>query len=189
VIAIVAPESPIAVLAQTLALALALASPGGRPAVEPLPDNAARARRGLLPRKVVKARPPARGGRRIVLLPQAPTWLGEPGEIAAPAAGEVIEVAPGVIAEPALASMAEPALTAVVEPALAAAPRVEAVETVAAVVPAPDEAPPEVRAAVEGAEVGWVLVRRLEEPEDPALQATVSEPELQVLLVRRPPAP
>jgi hypothetical protein len=40
-------------------------------------DNAARAKRGLLPRKAAKA-PPATRGRRIVVVPSAPTFLGEP---------------------------------------------------------------------------------------------------------------
>jgi hypothetical protein len=49
-------------------------------------DNAARAKRGLLPRKATKA-PPAARARRIVVVPSAPTFLGEPE--AAPAASIV----------------------------------------------------------------------------------------------------
>lgn len=154
-------------IAQTLALALVLASPGARPALEPLPDNAVRARHGLLPRKVVRARAPARG-RRVVLLPPAPTWLGEPGEGTEPA--------PEALFEPAVDAAAEP-LAARVEPA------------VAALTASPEEAPPTLVAALEGAAVEWLVLRRRHEPEAPAVEATISEPELQAVLVRRRPAP
>jgi len=71
------------VLASCLLLVVSLAAAAGAPRArsDPHPElraeNAARARRGLLPRKLAKARAPNRS-RRIVLLPPAPTFLGEP---------------------------------------------------------------------------------------------------------------
>jgi hypothetical protein len=71
------------VLAPLLAAALALTSAGTPRAKADAasPENAARARRGLLPRKTARLRSPARL-RHIVVLPPAPTWLGEPGLLA-----------------------------------------------------------------------------------------------------------
>lgn len=89
----------IAVIAETLALALVVASPGSPPARAALalqPDNTVRARRGLLPRKMVRMQSPAR--RRIVLLPQAPTWLGEPDDPAELAPEPAVDVAAGAVA-------------------------------------------------------------------------------------------
>lgn len=146
-------------LAETLALALVLASPGSPPArsaVSSPPDNASRARRGLLPRKVARARPASRG-RRIVLLPPAPTWLGEPA-------------APGEVA-PALDERVEPVVAARVEPVSGEA--------------APGALPGELGATLAGAEVDLLLVRRFTRPEPTALRVDLSEPELQVVVIRR----
>jgi hypothetical protein len=68
-----------------LVLWLAAAGPAGEPPrAAPRDDNAARAERGLLPRKV---RRPARASRarRVVLVPPAATWLGEPDPLPEPA--------------------------------------------------------------------------------------------------------
>lgn len=151
-------------IAETLALFLSVTSTGiprAQPALE-VPDNFARARRGLLPRKVVRSRPPPRG-RRMVLRPEPPTWLGEPAVLAAPGPDGAVELAVDTAAEP---------VAARVEPAAA--------------VVAPDAAPPEVRAALEGVDVELLLVRRLAEPEGAAVQATLGEPTLEVVVVRRP---
>lgn len=165
-IAIVDPE-PSAVIAETLALALVVASTApvrARTALALPPDNVARAHRGLLPRKVVRTR--ALRGRRVVLLPRAPTWLGEPSD-------------PGVdegAAEPALDGAVTPVV--LVEPASAEAPA-----------EAPAEALPVLSASVEGAAVQWMLVRSRAAWEEPAVEAAIAEPELEVMLVRRPRAP
>lgn len=215
-------EPVIAVLAQTLAIALALASPGARPAVEPLPDNVVRARRGLLPRKAAKPRPASRL-RRAVLLPPAPTWLGEPGQVTEPAPEAVVAAEP-VAADDVLAARPEPAELPAVAPLppgppgdppaaegsavpVAAAPvEPEVVPDVgeplvvalaslpagggADVAPAaPEEAPAPLSALLEGVEVAWLMVRRVEEAGDGALlRATVAGPELEVV-VRRPVEP
>lgn len=200
-------------LAETLALALALASTGtprALPGIDPQPDNATRARRGLLPRKVPRARPPSRA-RRVVLLPPAPTWLGEPGE--------PVEAAPAVAAAPVLDLAVEAASAQLEAPGLetvaaaagdppAAGAVASRVEPVCAGEPAAD-GPPPLRAAVQGAEVELLLVHRFAEPAPPevavaepaprevavaeparpgAVQATLAEPELLVVVVRRPPA-
>jgi hypothetical protein len=142
------------VLAETLAAILALASAGTpHPREAGLsPENTARAHRGLLPRKAtVRARPEPRL-RHIVLLPPAPTWLGEPGEVA-----PLVEPAPEARIEPAAAPI-EPA--GAFEVAVPAAPRwvaVEGAEVEAVVSRRGDPAP--LRAAVEEAEVE-VFVRR-----------------------------
>lgn len=150
-------------LAETLALLLSVTSavtPRAQPGIE-APDNSARARRGLLPRKIVRPRSPARG-RRMVLRPQAPTWLGEPAAPVEPMPDGALELAVDSAAEPVVAR---------IEPAVAAA--------------VPDETPEAVRAALQGADVELLLIRRLADPEDAAVEATVGEPELQVVLVRR----
>ncbi len=95
----------------------------------------------------------------MVLRPQAPTWLGEPVD---PAPQGAVELAVDAAAEP---------LAARVEPAVAAG--------------VPDETPQAVRAALQGADVELLLIRRLAEPEGAAVQATVGEPELQVVVRRR----
>jgi hypothetical protein len=66
------------VIAVCAALVLSLASAtGANPAAAGAPlDNAARAKLGLLPRKVSRG-PPASRARRIVVLRPAPTFLGE----------------------------------------------------------------------------------------------------------------
>lgn len=145
-------------LVQTLALAFVLASPGSPPArraVDAPPDNTVRARRGLLPRKIVRTRTSSRG-RRVVLLPQAPTWLGEPAE--------PDDVAP-------LADAVEPAVAARVEPVSGDA--------------ASGEPPGTLGASLAGAEVELLLVRRFAPVEPPPLSAEVSGAELQVLVIRR----
>lgn len=150
-------------LAETLALLLSVTSTGtprAQPGIE-VPDNSARAKRGLLPRKVVRPRAPARG-RRLVLRPQAPTWLGEPAVPLDPAPEGALELAVDTAAVP---------MVARVEPAVAAG--------------VPDDAPGAVRAALQGADVELVLIRRLAEPEDAAVEATAGEPELQVVVLRR----
>lgn len=172
-------------LAETLALALLLASPGSpraRPGLDAPADNGARARRGLLPRKATKRSLPR--GRRIVLLPQAPTWLGEPNEpapeaeleaVVQPSVGDPSGVEPAAVGPSVIEpSAAEPALAARVEPASGIAP---------------EEAPPALSAALEGAEVNLLLVRRfpVAEPE-PEVRVALAEPEL-VVLVRRLAAP
>jgi hypothetical protein len=160
-IPIVAAEST--VLAETLALLLSItstATPRAQPGIE-VPDNSARARRGLLPRKVVRPRSPARG-RRMVLRPQAPTWLGEPAAPGEPAPDGVLELAVDTAAEPVVAR---------IEPVVAAG--------------VPDETPEAVRASLQGADVELLLIRRLAEPEGAAVEVTVGEPELQVVVVRR----
>jgi hypothetical protein len=76
-------------LAPALSVLLWLAAPASAAdaarAGPPRDDNAARARRGLLPRK---ARRPERASRsrRIVVVPPAATWLGEPDALPEPAA-------------------------------------------------------------------------------------------------------
>ena len=76
-------------LANCLILVVSLAPAAGAPPARPDPrpelrvENAARARRGLLPRKVSKARAPGRS-KRIVLLPPAPIFLGEPAGVTEP---------------------------------------------------------------------------------------------------------
>lgn len=211
-------------LAETLSLLLVLASAGtprAQPAIDPQPDNAIRARRGLLPRKVVRTKPPQRG--RRVVLPQAPTWLGEPGEVA-----DLATPGPGVVLEPVAdrrdeaptgPAVVEAALTPVIEPAPAAGSTLAEVaplavaETVALAVaaetaptavavreppaiagaaeaPAPavagEEDPSEgLRAVLAGVDVGVVLLHRLAEPGEGEVRAAVTEPQLQVLLVRR----
>jgi hypothetical protein len=145
------------VLAETLALALVLAAPGSplaRSAVDAPPNNLARARRGLLPRKVVRARPPGRS-RRVVLLPQAPSWLGEPGETI----------------EPVLESAVEPAVAVQVEPVSARGED-------------PGEVPDLVSASLAGAEVEVVLLRRRPDPPEPVIRAVLEAPEVEVVLVR-----
>ena len=144
-------------LAETLAALLSLASTGtprARAEAGLSPENSARARRGLLPRKAaVRARPAPRL-RHIVLLPPAPTWLGEPGEVAP-------------IGEPATEARIEPAADPL-EPVAApdvpapAAPRWAAVEgaEVEAVVTRRGD-PDLLRAAVEEAEVAVFVRRRL----------------------------
>jgi hypothetical protein len=152
----------ITVLAETLALALVLASPGTPPAkaaLELQPDNAARARRGLLPRKVTRARSPSRA-RRMVLVPKAPTWLGEPG---AP-----VEPAPEYFAEPAVAGE-EPRSGRVV-------PVVAAVER--------EEAAP-LRVAVDAVAVQLLLVRHRGEASRPAVRATLGAAEIEAVVIRR----
>lgn len=177
-------------IAQTLALALVLAAPGPRPAARPAraapelqPDNAVRARRGLLPRKVARPRPASRV-RRVVLVPPAPTWLGEPGEpIAAgpdPAPPEEVVTEIVLGADPVVAGAEVTPEPAVVAPEPVAA---AGAEPPPAVAPGPDAA--SFAVALAGAEVGWLLVRRLEEPEA-TLQATISGAELEVVLVRLP---
>ncbi len=72
-------------LAPCIALFLSLAEaagPGGGPPRPPPEDNAARAKRGLLPRKGAR---PAPRTRRIVVLPSAPTFLAEPNPVSRPA--------------------------------------------------------------------------------------------------------
>ena len=143
-----------AVLAETLAAVLALASAGTpHPRETGLsPENAARARRGLLPRKAAVRARPAPQLRHIVLLPPAPTFLGEPGYVA-----PLVEPAPEARIEPA-ADPIEPA--SAVEVAGPAAPRwvaLEGAEVEAVVSRRGDPAP--LRAAVEEAEVE-VFVRR-----------------------------
>src|SRR6266511_3072480 len=77
------------VLANCLILVVSLAPAAGVPSARPDPrpelrvENAARARRGLLPRKVTKARAPGRS-KRVVLLPPAPIFLGEPTGVTEP---------------------------------------------------------------------------------------------------------
>lgn len=149
-------------IAQTLALALVVSSPGPartRPAAVLQPDNLVRARHGLLPRKVVRARArPRARGRLVVLLPPAPTWLGAPAEPAAdaPGTGPAVDAAGAPIAGP-------------VEPAAAVA-----------------EAPG-LSGSVEGVAVRWMLVRHRAawEPEA-AVRATIAGSELEAVLVRRP---
>lgn len=185
-------------LAETLSLLLVLASAGtprAQPAIDPQPDNAIRARRGLLPRKVVRTKPPQRG-RRVVILPQAPTWLGEPGEVA-----DLATPGPAVVLEPVAdrrdeaptgPAVVEAALAPVIEPApaagatLAEAAPLAVVETVAPAVAADEEDPSEaLRAVLAGVDVGVVLLQRLAEPGEGEVRAAVAEPQLQVLLVRR----
>jgi len=142
-----------AVLAETLAAILALASAGTpHPREAGLsPENTARAHRGLLPRKAtVRARPEPRL-RHIVLLPPAPTWLGEPGEVA-----PLVEPAPEARIEPA-ADPIEPASALEVAPAAPRWVALEGAEVEAVVSRRGDPAP--LRAAVEEAEVE-VFVRR-----------------------------
>ena len=149
-------------LAETLALALVLASPGSPPARDALllqPDNAARARRGLLPRKVVRTRPPSRA-RRIVLGSQAPTWLGEPGELAEPA--------PEIAVAPAVGPSPEP-IAARVEPVLAAV----------------DDGTAALRASVDAVAVEVSLARRDAGADGAVLRATVAAPQLEVVTIRR----
>ena len=146
---------------ETLALALVLASSGSPPARAALqlqPDNAARARRGLLPRKVVRAQPPSRAA-RIVLVPRAPTWLGEPGE--------PVEPAP-VAVEPAVDVRPEP-IAARVEPVLAAA----------------DDGPAALRAWVDAVAVEVSLAPRRAGADAAVLRATVAAPQLEVVTIRR----
>lgn len=152
-------------IAQTLALALVVSSPGPartRPAAVLQPDNLVRARHGLLPRKVVRARArPRARGRLVVLLPPAPTWLGAPAEPAAdaPTTGPAVDAA--------------------------VAPIAGSVEPAAAVARA--EAPPGLSGSVEGVAVRWMLVRHRAawEPEA-AVRATIAGSELEAVLVRRP---
>ena len=71
-------------LAPVLVLLLSMAASAGpeaAPRAPPRDDNAARAKRGLLPRKVARVRPSTR---RIVIVPPAPTYLGEPEPIPEP---------------------------------------------------------------------------------------------------------
>jgi hypothetical protein len=76
-------------LATSLSLVLwlaAAAGPGGEAHAGPRrDDNAARAERGLLPRKVRRPERAPRA-RRIVVVPPAATWLGEPDPLPEPAA-------------------------------------------------------------------------------------------------------
>ncbi len=147
-------------LAETLALALALAfsgTPRGGLEATLTPENAARARRGLLPRKAERVRPASRS-RRIVSVPQAPTWLGEPGEVVAPAG------------EAPVAESIAPAATVALEVASAVA----------------GEDPPAGAAswvAMEGAQVEAVL-RRGRRREPPAFRAAVEEAEVEVMVRR-----
>ncbi len=144
-----------------LALAVVLASPGvrARPAIQLSPENADRARHGLLPRKAFRARTPARG-RRIVLLPRAPTWLGEPGGVADP----IVE--PAVDGDDALA-----AGDAVVPVAMNDAPA-----GAAEPVPGP-------WAAARGVAVDAVVVRSLAGA--PAISAAASGTEVEAVIVHR----
>ncbi len=71
-------------LAPVLVLLLSMAASAaaeGAPRPQPRDDNAARAKRGLLPRKVARVRPRTR---RIVIVPPAPTYLGEPEPVPEP---------------------------------------------------------------------------------------------------------
>ncbi|HET8541797.1 MAG TPA: hypothetical protein VFL83_18110 [Anaeromyxobacter sp.] len=73
-------------LAPSLSLLVWLAAgagPDGEARPRPRDENVARAERGLLPRKVRRT-PPA-GTRRIVVVPPAATWLGEPDPLPEPA--------------------------------------------------------------------------------------------------------
>lgn len=199
-----------AALAATLTLALALASPGAplaRPHVETSTDNVARARRGLLPRKAARARP-ASHARRLVV-PQAPTWLGEPGdvtepEVAAEAAGEVV---PDPVA-PSGAETVAAVLPASIDPEpVAVAPAVApSPELLAAVIAAPLPAPapiaaatprpppsqataagPGLRVALAGAHVELFVLRRLaaREPARAAMiRAVLTGPEVETVIVR-----
>jgi hypothetical protein len=118
------------------------------------PDNAARARRGLLPRKVVRTQAPR--ARRIVRT-QAPTWLGEPG-------GAAVVVAPAVDAGPEAATAIEPA-------------------------EAPDPTWP-IRAAADAVAVEWRVVRHAAAGDTPhPLRATVSAPDVELVVMRRRPPP
>lgn len=191
---------------QILVLSLALASPGARarPGIQPSPENAARARSGLLPRKVVRARPPGRA-RRIVLVPQAPTWLGEPGEVEEPLAEPAVEAsaeatAPAtprpavavaveptapVAAQPAMALAAEPALALAAQPAMALAAEPAAALLADAEVPdVQDDGP--FRVAVDGVQTEAILVRRLAAAvEHVAMSAAVAGAQVEAAIVRR----
>jgi hypothetical protein len=139
------------VIAETLALALVVLAPGARSAAvgwEARADNATRARRGLLPRKAARSPVVARG-RRVMLLPSAPTWLGEPA---------VPDENPQPWVE---AAAFEPREDREAPAALRAA--VEGVDVALLVVRRAPSAQvhPLVRAEVEGVEVGAVLLRRL----------------------------
>lgn len=138
-------------IAETLALALVVLAPGARSAAvgrEASADNATRARRGLLPRKAGRS-PVAARGRRVVLLPPAPTWLGEPAGV------------PDASAEP-------------------------LVEAAAFDPPEEREAPAPLRAAVEGVDVGLVLVRRASSAHaHPLVRAEVEGVEVGAVLLRR----
>jgi hypothetical protein len=150
------------VIAATLALALALAAPGAtrEPApADPSQTNVARARRGLLPRKLVR-RPPPRG-RRVVLLPPAPTWLGEPGGVTEPVVvlAEAAETGP-VGAGARLAPMAAADAPNEVAAAAGAWASAEGAEVSAVLVRRPArERPAPLRAAVVGADVEAVIRR------------------------------
>ncbi len=146
-------------LAQTLALALVVASPGSRPAQTGLAlqtDNSARARRGLLPRKVVQAPRRVRGR---LLRPDGPTWLGEPGEVS----GEEPE------------AVVEPTLDGAVVPAVARA--VTALQVGAPPLP--------LRAAIEEVAVEAFVLRPRAAPPVPVLRAPVARPRLEAMFIRR----
>lgn len=201
-ISILALESVIPVIAQTLAMALVLASPGARPAVEPLPDNAVRARRGLLPRKAAKPRPASRV-RRAVMKPPAPTWLGEPGQVTEPVPEPPAVAASEVAAEPVLtahfAQVPDHPVTVDLPAAPAApvdlpAPRDlqaadASAELAGAAALAPEVAPAEeepVRVALASVPVEPAAVHAGATPEEPApLSAALEGVELAWLMVRR----
>jgi hypothetical protein len=151
------------VIAATVALALALA-PGAarqRPPAEPSQTNAARARRGLLPRKLVR-RPPSRA-RRVVLLPASPTWLGEPTGVADPVVvlADAEGAAPEGAARARLAPMA--AADAPDEVAASTGPWASAAGTEVSVLlvvrPSGGRGPGPLQAGVAGAEVQAVIRR------------------------------
>jgi hypothetical protein len=166
------------VLAHALAVALALATAGSgsggtrkpqprrqpsrdAPALDLEAENAFRARRGLLPRKVRRVVPS--GKRRLVLVPPSPAWLGEQLATDEPV----------------------PAAVTASAPVAASAP-------IAALAPLPVVAIPEeitdasvVRAALQGASVEILLVRRAANGEGPFVDATVEGALVDAVLLRR----
>jgi hypothetical protein len=153
------------VIAATVALVLALASPGAARARTPAgapESNAARARRGLLPRKLAKR--PSSHARRVVLLPPAPTWLGEPGGVADP-----------------LVVLAEAG-----EPGSDGAARARLAPMAAADAPEEAAAATGPWASAEGTEVRAVIVRRAPEG-SAALRAGVAGAQVQAVIRRTAP--